>query len=74
MSSTPLTHTHLTEDDARDLIAMFDRARTPEQFRHAMRIAKMRERSHKASLRSASKPRTRGLAGIFSALPKLRSL
>jgi len=73
MSSTPLTHSQITEDDARDLIAMFDRARTPEQFRHAMRIAKMRERSHKASLRGASKGRSRGFAGIFSALPKRRA-
>ena len=73
MSSTPLTHAEITEDEARDLIAMFDRARTPEQFRHAMRIAKMRERSHKASLRGARKGRTRGIAGIIAALPKLRA-
>lgn len=67
MSKTPLTPSELSEDDARDLIAMFDRARTPEQFRTAMRIAKMRERSHRSSAKANK--RTRGFIGRVAAIP-----
>jgi hypothetical protein len=73
MSKTPLTHIELSEDDARDLIAMFDRARTPEQFRTAMQIAKMRERSHRAATRASQRKRG-GLIATVAAIPsQLRS-
>ena len=67
MSKTPLTPSELSEDDARDLIAMFDRARTPEQFRTAMRIAKMRERSHRAE--NKTNTRKRGFISMVAAIP-----
>ncbi len=73
MSKTPLSTSELSEDDARYLIAMFDRARTPEQFRAAMHVAKMRERSHRASARRSNR-RTRGFVSMFAAIPsQLRS-
>ena len=68
MSKTPLTPSELSEDDARDLIAMFDRARTPEQFRTAMRIAKMRERSHRSAAKRNKRTRG-GLISIVAAIP-----
>jgi hypothetical protein len=67
MSKTPLTPSELSEDDARDLIAMFDNARTPEQLRTAMRIAKMRERSHRSETKANK--RTRGFISMVAALP-----
>jgi hypothetical protein len=69
MSTNPLASNHLTEDDARDLLAMFDAARTPEQFRRAMRIAKMRERSHRASVKASNRTR-RSFVGMVIAIPK----
>lgn len=73
-SKTPLTPSDLSDDDARDLIAMFDKARTPEQFSAAMGIAKMRERSHRAAATKV-KRRPRGFAGMVAAIPnQLRAL
>jgi hypothetical protein len=69
MSTNPLASSQLTEDDARDLLAMFDAARTPEQFRHAMRIAKMRERSHSATAKTGNRSR-RSFVGMVTAIPK----
>jgi hypothetical protein len=69
MSDTRHAFSEISEDDARDLIAMFDRARTPEQFRAAMQVAKMRERSHRAAAARANR-RNRGLLGMVAAIPR----
>ena len=72
MSKTPFTPSELSEDDAHELLAMFDRARTPEQFRAAMHIAKMRERSHRSAAKGNK--RTRGFIAKVAAIPsQLRS-